>query len=303
MIISASRRTDIPAYYADWFLKRIEARHVLVRNPMNPRRVSRVDLSPDAVDGIVFWTKNPLPMRGGLGALKDYRYYFQFTLTAYDTDVEANLPPKPALVDAFKALSDGIGREKVIWRYDPILLNPRYTETYHIRQFEQLARRLAGYTEKCTISFIDFYPKIAGAVKALGLTPIPDEQKRQLAKSLSEIASSYGLGLDACAEALDLSDLGIGRARCIDAQLIGRITGRPVSARKDRNQRPACGCAESADIGAYNTCAHGCRYCYANHSAGTVEYNRRLYDADAPLLCSRLGEDDTIHDRSPKSRE
>lgn len=301
MIISASRRTDIPAYYADWFLNRIEARHVLVRNPVNPRRVSRVDLSPDKVDGIVLWTKDPSPMLGRLGALTDYPYYFQFSLTAYDTDIEPHLPPKRALADAFKALSDSIGPDRVIWRYDPILLNARYTEEYHIRHFERLAHGLAGYTGKCTISFIDFYAKNATAVKSLGITPIMDEQKQRLAKNLSEIAFAYGLGMVTCAEAIDLTAMGIGHARCIDDQLISRIAKRSVVARKHRNQRPACGCAQSVDIGAYNTCPHGCRYCYANHSIPTVAKSRAGYDADAPLLCSCLIEGDTVYERSAES--
>lgn len=302
MIISVSRRTDIPACYSDWLFRRLEERYALVRNPMNPRRVSRVDLSPDVVDGIVFWTKNPSPMLGRLTVLTDYAYYFQFTLTAYDSDVEVNLPPKPVLVDAFKALSESVGRKRVIWRYDPILLNSRYTEAHHMRRFEALTHSLSGYTEKCIISFIDFYPKIAAAVKALGITPMPHEQKRHLAKGLSEIAFAHGLCMETCAEAIDLSDIGIGHARCIDDKLLSRIAGRPVSARKDRNQRPACGCAESVDIGAYNTCPHGCRYCYANHSMAAAAKGCAVYDAYAPLLCSRLEEGDTVYERGGRSR-
>ena len=139
-------------------------------------------------------------------------------------------------------------------------------------------------------------------MKALSITSAPDEQKRRLANSLSEIAFAHDLGMETCAEVIDLSDLGISHARCIDDRLLSRISGRPVSARKDRNQRPACGCAESVDIGAYNTCLHGCRYCYANRSAAAAAKNRAAYDADAPLLCSRLAERETVHERSAKSR-
>ncbi len=301
MIISISRRTDIPAYYADWFFKRIEEQYVLMRNPVNIHQVSRVSLSPGAVDCIVFWTKNPQPMLSALDRLKNYRYYFQFTLTAYSGDVEASLPPKPVLIDTFKVLADTIGKEKVIWRYDPILINPAYTIDRHVRQFERLACSLAGHTEKCVISFLDFYPKIAAAVRTLGVIPVSDGQKRHIAKALSEIAFSYGLAVDACAETLDLPGPGIGHARCVDDRLISRITGSPIRAWKDRNQRPACGCAESVDIGAYNTCAHGCRYCYANHSAAAVADSRRTYDAASPLLCSRLTEADTVYQRTTRS--
>jgi DNA repair photolyase len=294
MIISASRRTDIPAYYAGWLLKRIEERSVLVRNPVNTHQVSRVSLSPEAVDGFVLWTKNPAPMLDRLNRLRDYHYYFQFTLNAYGKDVEPCLPDVAARVDAFRALADAVGKERVVWRYDPILLSPAYTLGHHLRSFEQLARHLSGYTEKCVISFLDFYPKIAAAVRALGIIPISDEQKRRIAKSLTEIALSYGIAIETCAEAIDLSELGIGNARCVDDRLLSRISGRPVSAVKDRNQRPACGCAASVDIGAYDTCPHGCRYCYANRNAAAVASCRREYNAASPLLCSRLGEGDKV---------
>lgn len=158
MIISASRRTDIPTYYSDWFLKRIKAGYVYVRNPMNPHQVSQINLSPEVVDGIVFWTKNPTPMLDRLVELNDYMYYFQFTLNSYGVDVEENIPNKSKVViPAFQRLSDSIGPDRVIWRYDPIFLSKVYTVDYHIRYFEELAKRLFPYTKKCTISFLDLY--------------------------------------------------------------------------------------------------------------------------------------------------
>lgn len=158
MIISASRRTDIPTYYSDWLLNRIKAGYVYVRNPMNVHQISKISLSPDVVDGIVFWTKNPIPMLDKLNALKDYMYYFQFTLNSYGVDVERNIPSKNnVIVPTFQRLSDLIGPDRVIWRYDPIFLSETYTTDYHIHYFEELAKRLSSYTKKCTISFLDFY--------------------------------------------------------------------------------------------------------------------------------------------------
>jgi DNA repair photolyase len=302
MIISASRRTDIPAFYADWFLKRIKERYALVRNPMNPHQVSRASLSPEAVDGFVFWTKNPAPMLDKLNALRDYPFYFQFTLNAYAEDVETHLPALATRMDTFRALADAVGKERIVWRYDPILLSSAYPIDHHLRSFEQLARQLSGYTDKCVVSFIDFYPKISAAVRALGIIPASDEQKRRIAKNLSEIAFSCGLAVDACAEAIDLSDLGIGHARCVDDRLLSRISGRAIKAGKDRNQRPACSCAASVDIGAYDTCPHGCRYCYANRSTAAVDSCRHAYDAAAPLLCSRLGEGDKVTERLAEAK-
>lgn len=304
MIISASRRTDIPAHYADWFIRRLEEGYALVRNPMNPRQVSRVNLSPEAVDGIVLWTKNPAPMLGRLESLMPYAYYFQFTLNAYGEDIEPGVPALAARIDAFRALGDAVGRHRVVWRYDPVLLSPAYTVDRHLRGFEHIAKSLAGYSERCVISFFDFYPKIAAAARLLGFIPVSDEQLRRVAEMLAGIAFSYGFSVEACAEPADLSDLGIGRARCVDDRLLSRIAGRPISAPKDRNQRPACNCAASVDIGAYDTCPHGCRYCYANRSACAVAERRRAYDVSAPLLCSRLtGEDRVTERRVPKTPE
>ena len=155
MIISASRRTDIPTYYSNWFYNRIKEQNVLVRNPMNIHQVGKIDLSPDVVDGIVLWTKNPVPMMPRLSELERYNYYFQFTLNAYDLDVEPNIPSKnEIIIPAFQKLSQMIGREKVIWRYDPIFFNNKYTMEYHCKYFEVLAEKLSDYTEKCTVSLV-----------------------------------------------------------------------------------------------------------------------------------------------------
>jgi len=288
MIVSASRRTDIPACYSDWFLRCIAEGYALVRNPLNAHQVRRVDLSPEAVDGFVFWTKNPAPLLDKLDALSIYPYYFQFTLNAYGADVEPGLPPLGARVDTFRALSERIGKERIVWRYDPILLTPKYDMRFHTQQFERLTRSLAGCTELCTISFLDFYPKIAAAVRELAVVePLP-EQRRELGGRLAKIAAAYGLRVDACAEDMDFADIGIGCARCVDAERLSRIAERPIKAAKDKNQRPACGCAASVDIGAYDTCPHGCRYCYATHSLKAVRHSADAYGIESPLLCDQL---------------
>lgn len=300
MIISASRRTDIPAYYSDWFFHRLKERCVLVRNPMNARQVSRIDLSPDVVDCIVFWTKNPQPMLAELHRLRDYAYYFQFTLTSYGSDIEPNVPSKSGeMIRTFQTLSDAIGPHRVVWRYDPILISAKYSADYHIKYFERLCRHLAGYTEKCVISFMEFYSKISTAAKKLGIVRITDAEKRDIVRRFGEIASVYGLKLETCAQSLDFE--GIARARCIDDQLISRIAGCPIVADKDKNQRLECGCVESIDIGLYNTCGHGCKYCYANHSTAAVQGNAGRYDVRSPLLCGTVGEHEKVYDRAVKS--
>ena len=165
MIISASRRTDIPAYFSEWFLNRIEAQYAYVRNPMNIRQVSSISLSPELVDCIVFWSKNPRPLMDRSEQLHNYMYYFQFTLNAYGKEIEQNLPTLDERINTFQVLSEKIGRQRVIWRYDPVLLNDRYTISWHAEQFDYIARKLCCHTDKVTISFIDLYRNITGAAK------------------------------------------------------------------------------------------------------------------------------------------
>ncbi len=303
MIISASRRTDVPMYYADWLFNRIRAGYAYVRNPVNPRQVSRVSLEPEAVDGIVFWTKNPAPMLDRLDALKEYMYYFQFTLTSYGQDVERHIPHKgKAVIPAFQRLSDSIGPQRVIWRYDPIFLSPGYPLEYHIRWFEILARKLAPYTRKCIVSFLDFYRDTARNMAPLAIRPWEGEQRQTLARALAQIARSYNLTLESCAEDIPLEEYGIRRARCVDGDLLGQLLGRPLAVGKDKNQRLACGCAQSVDIGAYHSCPGGCLYCYANRSPGLALANRARHDPAGPLLLGQLGPEDKVTQREITSR-
>lgn len=303
MIISASRRTDIPAFYSDWFMERIEDGFVLVRNPLNIHQVSKIKLTPDVVDFIVFWTKNPEPLLNKLDKLQDYNYYFQFTLNSYDTDIEEYVPNKGKYVlSTFKKLSDMIGKEKIIWRYDPILINDKYSVDYHLKNFEKLAKQLSGYTEKCTISFIDLYRKTEFNLKNVNIKPFDDTTIRKIAKDLVCIAQNYNLKMDTCAEKIDLSDYGIEHAHCIDADLMEKLTNYQYCLNKDKNQRKECGCVESIDIGAYNTCKNGCKYCYANYNRQCVINNCAQQENNSELLCSKINETlDKISERRVKS--
>lgn len=302
MIISASRRTDIPACYSQWMCQRIKEGYVLVRNPMNAHQISKISLSPDVVDGIVFWTKNPVPMLDCLELFDAYHYYFQFTLTAYDRDVEPNLPSKNnVLIPAFKKLSGKIGRERVLWRYDPIFFNDRYTMEYHCKYFKVLASKLCDYTEKCTVSFLDFYRSTEKHTRSLKIIRGTKEQQMEIMGRFSQIAREYGFDIDTCAEDIDLENLGISRGCCIDGRRFERIGKMKLSVSKDPNQRPQCGCVSSIDIGAYDTCTNGCLYCYANHNPKKVLNNVRCYRSSSPLLCSETAREDKIKERTMSS--
>jgi hypothetical protein len=303
MIISASRRTDIPTYYSDWFYNRIKEGFVLVRNPMNIHQISRIKLTPDVVDGIVFWTKNPIPMLARLDELKDYMYYFQFTISPYGKDVEPNIPDKnETIIPAFKRLSRIVGAERVVWRYDPILISKRYPVEYHVQAFGKIAAELHDYTRKVTISFIDEdYKGVKNNIRDLALLPFPSETQIELSSRLAEIAQSYGLVIDTCAEKIELQQFGISHARCIDDRLFSKLLCCHLDVCKDKTQRPECGCVASIDIGMYNTCRNGCRYCYANYSQNTVTGNYEKHNPLSPLISGEVGEEDRINDRVVKS--
>lgn len=274
----------------------------MVRNPMNIHQVGKINLSPDVVDGIVFWTKNPAPMLGQLSELDKYNYYFQFTLNAYDRDVEPNIPSKNnVIIPAFQKLSKAIGREKVIWRYDPIFFNDRYTMEYHCKNFKILAKKIGDYTEKCTVSFLDLYRNTARNTQPLKIRQETVGQRLEIMQRFSEIAKEYGFYIDTCAEKIELGKLGIAHAHCIDKERIERIGNCKLSIEKEKNQRPACGCIASIDIGTYNTCKNGCLYCYANYSHNTVMLNKQIHNSLSPLLFGEIGPDDVVKERTVKS--
>lgn len=304
MILSVSRRTDIPAFYSEWFFNRIKEGFLYVRNPMNIHQVSKIDITPNTVDCIVFWTKNPQPMLNRLDELCNYHYYFQFTLTGYGNDIEPNVPNKVTkMIPIFQELSKKIGRNRVIWRYDPVLLNSSYTIEYHLKAFESIAKELYNFTNKVIISFIDMYLKITTNMKRYNVKSPEYNEIIYLATEFKNIANKYNLEIESCAEKLDLKNIGISHGHCIDQNLIEEIIGCKLSGNKDKNQRTECGCFESVEIGSYNTCKHGCKYCYANYSSNVVINNTQSYDVDSPLLCSKLSPDDKITIRKVKSQK
>jgi DNA repair photolyase len=274
---------------------------VYVRNPFNRRQVSKLSLLPGSVDCFVFWTKNPEPFIKRLEELKKYNFYFQFTITPYDNDLEPFVPNRGELIDAFIKLSDLIGKEKVIWRYDPILLSGKYTVDYHIENFESIAKEVGSYTGKCIISFFDFYKKCERNLKDTDAREPTDKEIISISKKLKEIAVKYNLTLETCAENIDLEQYGIRHGKCIDNVLIEKLLGQKVKVSKDKNQRDACGCVESIDIGTYNTCEHGCLYCYANLSQSVVAGNIKNHSATSPLLIGNIEQNDIIKERKNRS--
>lgn len=302
MILSVSRRTDIPAFYAEWFMERLRQKYVLVRNPFNIHSISRIPLTPENVDAIVFWTKNSKPIHRYLDEIDElgYKYYFQYTITPYKKDLEEEVQDKKEIVEIFKNLSEKIGSEKVVLRYDPVILSDNYTIDFHKKAFARLCDLLAPYTKKIIFSFLDDYKKISKNIKQLNIREISEEEMCIMAEYFADTAKNYNLKIESCAEQIDLGRFGINHGKCIDDELIEKITGYKLSVGRD-NQRNACGCVKCIDIGEYNTCMHKCLYCYANINKDAAFKNYKLHDKKSPLLIGYVDEiKDKITDRNIK---
>ena len=257
MIISASRRTDIPSTHCKWFLERLKDKYVLVQNPFNKNKFYKVDLSKENVDIIVFWSKNPnidfLEEVRNMG----YKFYIHFTITAYDKNIEKNIPNKELLIKKFINISDRFKKDKIVWRYDPIILNKEFNSNYHIKNFSYISNALKNYTDECIFSFVQIYSKIKNVFKDINNDI---EERKNLINELKEIASKNNIILKNCSQSFD----NIENSSCIDKSRIENILGYKIKENKDKGQRKLCNCIKSVDIGTYNTCQNGCIYCYAN---------------------------------------
>lgn len=291
MIVSASRRTDIPAFHMEWMMNRLRAGYCLVRNPMVGNVVYRIDLSPKNVDAIVFVTKNPAPAVPYLKEIASMGHLalFQVTLTPYGKDLEPGVPFKADVADAFKAVSDRIGADRMIWRYDPIILNDRITVEYHRRKFELLCKELEGYTRRCTFSFLEMYGKLHSHGDLL--RSITNQEMDSVAEMMVPIAERYGMTLSYCCAKHDLSRFGIEPRGCIDRQMMRRLD-IPFE-ESDVPLREGCRCVKNIDIGSYDTCMHNCVYCYANRSDGDRR-EAKVYDPEGEMLYGHLEPGDTV---------
>ena len=292
MLLQVSGRTDICALYPKWFVNRLKAGYILVRNPYNEHQVSHVDVTPEVVDCICFCTKDPKAIVPYLTQIDSmgYNYYFMVTITAYDLDIEPGLRPKLEIMKTFIELSKMLGKKRVIWRYDPVLLNQRYTKVFHYKMFEKMCQLLFPYTETVIISFLDIYKNIIGKFDEL-----TDHDVIELAQRVGKIAQKYQLHIQTCSEKYHLEEYGIAKGSCLDRGYIETLIGYPLDIKTNTN-RANCSCLASIDIGAYSCCNHGCSYCYAcNHNL--VAKNMAIHDDESPMLLGTLSYDDKVNKR------
>ena len=290
MILNISGRTDVVAFYSNWLMKRLEEGFIDVRNPFNPKMVSRIMI--EDVDLLFFCTKNPIPI---LDKIKDIKkkVYFHITLTPYKKDIEPNLPPKNEIIEAIKKLSKMIGKENIVVRYDPILINDKYTIEYHIKAFDKVCKLLDGYINKILISFIDDYKNVRKNYNILKYKKLTEEDYKRIGISFSEIAKRHNIVVHTCAEERNLIEYGFIQDECMSKELAYKLTGKIYKKWNGRKNVP-CKCIEMADIGVYNSCKHFCKYCYANFDEKQVTDNYNKHNPKSSLLIGELHKDDII---------
>ena len=299
MIINTGCRTDIPAFYSKWLMNRIREGYVLVRNPYNPLNVTKYSLSPEVVDCLAFCTKNPELMLEYLDELDKYKQYWFVTLTPYGKDIEPNVPDKEKVIDSFKKLSNHIGINSIGWRYDPIFINDRFNVEKHIECFEKIARELRGYTHDCTISFLDLYEKVKR--NSPELKPPSKDEQIEIAKAFSKIGKENNMVIHSCCEKTYLEEYGLDISGCMSKDIVEKAIGFSLNPPKVKNLRENCSCLMGNDIGAYNTCLHLCKYCYANYNKELVLENIKKHDEKSPFLIGNFENDDKIIDAKQKS--
>lgn len=301
MIINTGGRTDTVQYYADWLLRRFAEGYVLVRNPRFPEKVTRYELDPSVVDCVVFCSKNYAPILSRLHEITDrFNTYFFYTITAYGHDMEPGVPDIDASIETLIELERIVGRERIVWRYDPVLLSERYTTEAHRRTFDDTARRLAPHVSRCVFSFVEPYRKLDRNMPEL--LPLMEEERFYMAELLGGIAREHGLRLQACATREDFSAYGVERAGCVTLEALGAANGVTFRKLAHRGMREGCVCMEMRDIGAYNSCPNGCRYCYANADArGAAQAFHEQHDPASPLMLGHLRPGDVVTQATQRS--
>lgn len=300
MIINTGGRTDTVQYYTEWLLNRFAQGYVLSRNPLFQNKVSRYELTPDKVDCVVFCSKNYEPILSRLREITDrFPTYFHFTITAYGKDVEPNVPDIEDSMETLVKLSELVGKQRVAWRYDPVLLTKTYTIERHLQTFEHMAKTLAPYIDRCIFGFVEMHKKLERNMPEL--LPLSEQDKDVLAQGLGAIAKKYGIFIQTCGTNGDFTQYGIQNTGCMTLEMLGKANNIAFRSLKHKGTRKGCSRIEMRDIGAYDTCMNGCKYCYANKNPQKGFENYPNHDKDSPLLLGAVKPEDTVVQGAQKS--
>lgn len=300
MILNTGARTDTVQYFSKWLLKRFEEGFVYVRNPLFPNKVMRYELSPQKIDLVMFCSKNYAPILSRLHEITDkYNTYFYYTITAYGKDVEPGVPSIDESIETLISLSKQVGKGRVAWRYDPILLTSKYTIETHKMTFEYMAQRLAPYIDRCIFSFVEIYKKVKYNMPEI--IPFTETDKNRIAYILGNIAKKYGITIQTCGTNGDFTSYGINKSGCATLETFAVANQLRFKNMKHNGLRMGCHCIESRDIGAYETCINGCKYCYANQNHQKAKINFKHHNPDSPIILGEISESDTIIEGTQKS--
>ncbi|WP_296856804.1 DUF1848 domain-containing protein [uncultured Methanobrevibacter sp.] len=299
MILNTGLRTDIPGFFSEWFYNRIDDGFVYVRNPYAKNQIYSYRLDPELIDCIIFCTKNPKPMFENLEKIDKFNQYWHITITPYEKEIEPNIPPMNDVLESFKYLSKKLGKENVTLRYDPIFINEKYTLEKHIESFEYIINSLSDYTTEAIISFIDLYEKTKrNFPKAKEVTK---DERLKIGKEFARIGNENNIRIKTCVEGTELDKFGIDSSGCMTKEVIERAINKNLNIPKQKARNGECYCLLNNDIGEYNTCGHGCLYCYANSNKRLVKRNLKLHDPKSPILIGEIKEDDIIKEMNQKS--
>ena len=300
MIINTGSRTDTVQYYTEWLLKRFEEGFVYSRNPLFPDKVTKYELNPDVVDCIIFCSKNYEPILPYIkGITEKFNTYFHYTITAYDKDIEPNVPDIEKSIETLIKLSELVGRQRIAWRYDPILLTEKYTKILHYKTFNHIAEKISPYIDRCIFSFVEMYKKLeTNMPEIILLTP---KDKTEIARNIGAITKKHNMIIQTCATDENYEQYGILTSGCLTADILGRANNVKFKKLKHSGNRKNCNCMESRNIGDYDTCPNGCKYCYANQNPQIAKLNYEKHNPNSPLILGDLQETDEIIHGSQKS--
>ena len=300
MIINTGSRTDTVQYYSDWLLKRFKEGFVYSRNPLFPNIVTRYELNPNILDCVVFCSKNYEPILDRLTEITDkFNTYFHYTITAYGRDIEPNVPTIDESIETLIKLSKIVGKQRIAWRYDPILLTKKYTKQVHYNTFDYMSKRLSPHIDRCIFSFVDMYKKLETNMPEIII--LNNNDKIEIAKNIGSIAKKHNMIIQTCATIEDFKQFGILQSGCMTSKILGNANNITFKKVRHSGNRQGCKCIENRNIGDYNTCPNGCKYCYANKNPQIAQENYKKHNPNDLMILGNLKPTDEIQQSNQKS--
>lgn len=300
MIINTGSRTDTVQYYTEWLLKRFEEGFVYSRNPMFPNKVTKYELNPEILDCVIFCSKNYEPILPYIESITNrFNTYFHYTITAYGKDIEPKVPSIDKSIETLIKLSEIVGKQRIAWRYDPILLTEKYTKEVHYNTFDYMAEKISPHIDRCIFSFVEMYKKLKVNMPEIIL--LNENDKNEIAKNIGGISKKYNMIIQTCATNGNYEQFNIKPSGCMTSEILGTANNITFKKIKHSGNRQSCNCMENRNIGDYDTCPNGCKYCYANQDPKIALENFKKHKPEFDTILGNLKDTDEISQSSQKS--